>query len=222
MPELSVPTGKSVGPDTTPAEKYEPGGGVPEIKPLPVPKVAEAPRCESKECFQKQLDLLVIERKIIAQNQRSQPMIQTLDTLGNIALGVSPFAGPGTPALVVIGGTLKVLKVLVTAGNEAKNTRIKGGNQTDALETFFITTTVEGGTEVVKEVAGQGLSKFIPEGSSDIITASGGLVISVVVDEAPTIGAGVVDVTFGGGQKVAADTKAFVGDVSRVVSGGGF
>jgi len=189
---------------------------------LPVPTVPGPPACKTTACFQKQLDLLALERKVIRQNLRAQPVIQVLDTFGNLAISLSPFAGPGAPGVAIVGGTLKLLKVLVTAGNEARNTRTMGGDQRAALDTFFVTTGVEGGMELIKDGVGGGLGKFIPKDTSIAFEALGNTLISVGVDEAPTIGAGAVDVVYSDGKQTKADIKAFVGDVGNVLGGKGF
>lgn len=177
-------------------------------------------------------------------------MIQVLDTLSNIVIGVAPFTGPAAPGALVIGGTLKGLKVLVTAGNEAKVTKIQGGNQRDALDTFFITTGVEGSVEVAKELVSVGLGKFIPKDAPKFVEgleegarmgigknadkilgdqpyetfkALADVTISTVVDEAaPDVDASSLKFSMGDNKTAQADTKSLASDINQVMGGKGF
>lgn len=222
---LADPFEDPPGPDMTPAEKSEPGEKMPDVPYVP-PVVEPEKQCATVECYQAELDRLARERKKLDIDVRNEPFIATLDTVGNITSGVGGIgcatANPAC-ALLPIGVAVKGLKALITAGKESQKAGVDGASQGERAGVFFGTAGMEIGTEAGKELVGGAIGKLVPSGLvGDFGEAVIDVGIGTGVDNAGAIGNAAMNVVEGNPGQVAKDTKAFAGDVGRVMTGGGF
>lgn len=182
------------------------------------PAEAPPPPCTTPACFQRDLDNLAIERKVLDFERRIEPFIQTLDTLGNIGTAVGGIGcatlNPAC-ALLPLGVVFKGLKVVVSGAKDAKVAGLQGADKYERLGTFVGSSAEGTAIEIAKEGIGFGVSKF-----------AGGVVGSEMME---TFGGGVFDATVGGVVDVSVDVaegelklSELPSDISRVYTGGGF